>query len=374
VPEPATARRSRRLLVVALVLVAAAAVAVAVTSLGGGTKPAPSGGRTVGARPAPPTGPPPKLFARGSFWNKPLGRDAPADPASPALAHGFAEEIARERQQGIGPWIETTESSTPLYTVGHRVHRVRVKLDAGPWAASFQGVLNQGVPMPTDARAAAGSDAHMTIYQPSSDTLWELWRAVRRPDGWHASWGGAIRGVSRSAGYYSDASWPGHSQSNWGASATSLPIIGGVILTDELRRGRIDHALALDVPDARAGVFAWPAQRTDGGGDASVLPEGARLRIDPAVDLNSLGLPPLTLALARAAQRYGMVVRDRTHHATAFYAEDPGPSGGDPYRGPGGLFDGQLPSALLERFPWDRLQVLRMSLCKRAPCPRGDSP
>jgi hypothetical protein len=30
------------------------------------------------------------------------------------------------------------------------------------------------VPVPSDAQPAAGNDAEMTVYQPSSDTLWEL--------------------------------------------------------------------------------------------------------------------------------------------------------------------------------------------------------
>jgi hypothetical protein len=121
-------------------------------------------------------------------------------------------------------------------------------------------------------------------------------------------------------------------------------------------------------------VFAWPAQRTDGTGGPLTLPEGARLRLDPTLDLSTLHLPPAALALAEAAQRYGIVVRDRTHHATAIYAEDPTPTGRDPYQGPNGLFGGKIPSALLADFPWDRLQVLKMVVCSQAPCRRGDSP
>ena len=54
------------------------------------------------------------------------------------------------------------------------------------------------------------------------------------------------------------------------------------MLLDELKAGRIDHALAINLPAPRAGVFAWPAQRTDGTGPPTALPEGARLRLDPA--------------------------------------------------------------------------------------------
>ena len=63
----------------------------------------------------------------------------------------------------------------------------------------------------------------MTIWQPKTDTLWEFWQASKQSDGWHASWGGAIKHVSQSRGYYTTNSWPGLSQPNWGATATSLP-------------------------------------------------------------------------------------------------------------------------------------------------------
>ena len=39
---------------------------------------------------------------------------------------------------------------------------------------------------------------------------------------------------------------------------------------------------------ARAGVFSWPAQRTDGLLDSpDAIPEGARFRLDPNLDIAS---------------------------------------------------------------------------------------
>ena len=70
------------------------------------------------------------------------------------------------------------------------------------WVSSLQGASNQ-VPIPADARPAAGTDSQITIYQPSTDRLWEYWHFRREPDGWHARWGGAIDDVSNSPGYYS---------------------------------------------------------------------------------------------------------------------------------------------------------------------------
>ncbi|HEY2052363.1 MAG TPA: hypothetical protein VGH14_00335, partial [Solirubrobacterales bacterium] len=46
----------------------------------------------------------------------------------------------------------------------------------------------------------------------------------------------------------------------------------------------------------------------------------------------------------------------------SFYAQDPTPTGTDPYHGEGGFFEGQYPSRLLATFPWRHLELLRMSL------------
>lgn len=313
---------------------------------------------------APPEG---QLFAPTSFWNQRLPRTAPLDPASATLVESLAAEVERERAAAIGPWIGASSGSTPLYRVEATQARVRVRLDSrtSRGARALQRAW-ASVPIPGDAKAAVRPDRHMTIWQPATDMLWEFFGARKLSDGWHADWGGAIRRVSKSPGYYTSRAWPGATR-NWGATASSLPVIGGTMLLDELRSGRVDHALALNVPAARAETFSWPAQRTDGDGPPTALPEGARLRLDPTVDIRALHLPKLTRMIAVAAQRYGLVVRDQTHNGISFFAENPVQFGGNPYRR---YFRGRTPQQMLANFPWDRLQVLAMRLCTAAPCDR----
>jgi hypothetical protein len=271
----------------------------------------------------------------------------------------LVEEVRQEQEAHTGPWIETTSYSTPVYRVGAGQALVHVALDNHrPWARTLRAAL-AAVPIPPDARPAAGSDAQITIWQPSTDRLWELWKASKGPDGWHALWGGAIDRVSKSAGYYTGGSWPG-ARSYWGATATSLPVLGGTMTIAELAKGTINHALAIDLPTTRAGVYAWPAQRTDGEDPSSdAIPEGARLRIDPHLNIANLILPPVAAEMALAAQRYGMIVRDQTHHAIGFYAEDPTPTGSNPYPT---LMQDETPTELLAGFPWRYVEVQRMSL------------
>lgn len=307
-----------------------------------------------GSPPPIATGLPALLFAPDAVWNTPLPDDAPLDPTSEQLSSALAEQA-----ETIGSMINTVRYSTPVYTAGPRQARVPVQIN-GPDPALRHAV--SAVPLPADARPAAGTDQHLVVWQPSSDTMWEFWRLRREPDGWHAGYGGRLADVQESPGYYrTRRSSNGKivERSTWGATATGLPLAGGLITVDELRSGKIDHALALAVPHVEAGVVAFPAQRSDGRSSGlGAIPEGARFRLDPDLDLGSLGLPPALRAIAVAAQRYGMIVRDGSS-AISLYAEDPTPTGSDPYRA---LFSGLRPYKFAALFPWDRLQLVEMQL------------
>lgn len=301
-----------------------------------------------------------RFFSPSSIWNAPLSASSPLAPRSRALIAYLNTQVELQRARGQAPGININSYSVPIYTVPADQPVVRVALPASRAGSALQSAFD-AVPLPADAQPAAGTDAHLVVWQPSSNRLWEFWRLAHGPEGWQASWGGAIEDVTASSGVLGPRSWRGATRS-WGASASSLSIAGGLITLEDLARGRIEHALALGIPDPRAGLYASPAQRTDGKAhDPLALPEGAHLRLNPRLKLASLHLPKLTLMIAEAAQRYGIVIRDTASHTT-FYAQDPIPTGADPYAGPGGYLEGRTPAELLERFPWKQLQVLRMSV------------
>lgn len=319
------------------------------------------------AGPEPPSSPPPipgeapfRFFSAESFWNAPLADDAALDPNSTAITDAFEATIARGYQAGNGPWINTTDYSVPVYTVPAGQPTVSVRL-ASPFSAPALQSAWEEVPMPDQARPSDGTDRTLVVWQPSTDRIWEFWRLTEASEGWRAIWGGAMQGVSSSQGVYGPEAWPG-ARPWWGSSASSLSIAGGLITLEDLQQGRIDHALALAIPDVRAGVYASPAQRSDGtSSDPLSLPEGAHLRLDPSLDLAALHLPHSTLMIAEAAQRYGIFIRDRAR-VTHFFAQDPTPTGTNPYAGAGGYFEGRSPAQLLAQFPWAHLQLLAMDL------------
>jgi hypothetical protein len=293
------------------------------------------------------------FFADDSFWNRPLAATAPLDPNSPALVAELQRQIGDRARVGLLPTISDDAYGVPLYTVGAGDALVPVKLDQPPALAPDLTAAFAAVPLPEGAQPASGSDGSLTVWQPATDTLWEFWQLRRASDGWHARWGGRIEHASSDAGHYSAP------HATWGATATGLPLVGGLVTQSELRRGRIDHALAFAVPAARADAFARPAQRTDGSTPgAGAIPEGAHFRLDPTLDVAALGLPRVTRMLAEAAQRYGIVLRDQAG-VVAFYAQTPGSAGGG---SPSDPFGGARPQDLLRSFPWDRLQVLPLDL------------
>jgi hypothetical protein len=302
-----------------------------------------------------------RFFSSSSFWNRPVSASAPLDPSSPARMAAFETEIQLQQQEGVGPWINAVRSGIPVYTVSAHQHKVRVRLTNHAPERALSAAW-RAVPLPPNAEPAAGVDGGLVVWQPSRDRLWEFFRLVHDADGWRASWGGAMRHVSSNTGVYGYDAWPG-AKPWWGLSASSLSLVGGLISLEDLETGQINHALEMATPNRSRAFFSSPAQRTDGRSDSPVaLPEGAHLRLNPQLDLTKLNLPPLTLLLAQAAQRYGIFITDGTGASgvTTFFAENPSPTGANPYAAPGGYFEGRKPSELLASFPWSQLQLLRM--------------
>ena len=426
-----------------------------------------------------------RFFSPTSIWNAPLLPDAPVDPNSAAITGTLESYIKTSLANQSGPWINTTSYSTPIYTVPANQPTVTVIIssDNKPLQAAMAAV-----PVPANAQPAAGTDEEMTIYQPSSDTLWEMWlmsqallpppsisatigtggslsagtydygvtaltptgetklspvhaytvpaggkvtlkwagpvgatgyriyrgadpshlqfvatvahvttqrsdpgcvwtddgsgtpssvspptaNTATTPGQWHASWGGRIQHVSLDPGYYRDIpdGSGGYSErAGWGATASSLPVVGGLITLSDLAAGQIDHAVSIMVPQTAKGIFSFPAQRTDGVSTAaSAIPEGARFRLPASLNLAAISMPPITRMIAQAAQTYGLIVNDQTGASVGFRAEDPTPlmrqGQPNPYKtyfkiSPTGAYED--PNFLLASFPWADLELVGTS-------------
>lgn len=277
-------------------------------------------------------------FGAASFWRAPLVAGGARDLRSAALVADLVRQVAVH-----GTWINTAQYSTGVYEVPAGQPRVPVRLDAA------DPVLREAfasVPLPPGALPSPGTDGSLVVWQRSTDTVWELWRARRDATGaWRAAWGGRLRDASRGNGAFP---YP------HGVAASGLSLLGGLIRPGEIRRGRIGHVVGMAVPDVTRGVFRAPATRTDGTVTGGGIPEGTLFRLPRSVDVRALGLPWAAALIAKAAQDHGLVVQDRGG-AVAFYGESPGSIGSNPWPA---LFEHRAPDRMLARFPWALLEVV----------------
>ena len=301
------------------------------------------------------------LFAQESFRNTPLPPNAPLDTLSGPYVSDLAVKV-----EGYDAYVNHNAYSTPVYTVTPR-HKKRQVFVTDPGHRDCSNgspcLVEQWkrVPLPKYPVPAPGTDGWMVVYQPTTDTMWEFWKFRMSRGRPYATFGGRIENVSANPGYYTSS--PG---TGFGASATSIPLMAGLQRIGELRAGSIDHVVSFAMRDPQQG-FRWPAQRGDGRNRLlTAAPEGTCFRLPADLDLGTLGLTPYGLTLARAVQRYGMVMSDSTTTGVTFFAETPR-KGTDPYSGPtgilGGMQDNDGPQGVLRGFPWRSLQALAPGVC-----------
>jgi hypothetical protein len=318
------------------------------------------------------------VFSPSSFWYTAIPRDVALNPNSA----NYVAEFLRQKQAYYGTVnINTTEYASPLYivrsgtthavsdndgkqvtAVGLEVHRTDVvEWDCQNKGYSAPGLAAQwrGVPIPAIAVPAKGTDSEMSVFDETSDTLWEFWVARKLDGSWQSCWGGKIANAAKSNGIF---------PLPYGATATGLPFVGGQITAEELARGEIKHAIGIALVEAEAdGIRSWPALRSDGlnpAGAPNRIPEGLRFRLDPSINVDALKMHPIGKIIAKAAQKYGFVLWDKAG-ALSIRAENAvsytSVGQPDPYVS---LF-GKTPSyAVLDGFPWDKLQFLPMNYGK----------
>jgi hypothetical protein len=297
-----------------------------------------------------------RLYSPESPFNRPLPVDPAIAPDSARLVQGLARA---EAQKGfvlaVGEWTVPTyfaTADTPTTTVdlGGAPPHWGMAANALAYPPGSSGGLPEqmpsqlhGVPIPADAVPDPSLDAHMTIVDHAAGCEYDLYGAHRAADGWHAVWANSTR--TDGSGIY---------PSGLGAKASGFASLAGLVWPEELRRGKIDHALFFAYPFTRSGGPVSPATASDGRlDDSGALPEGARLQLDPNLDLDHLGLMPYQRTIAEAMQTYGIVLGD-TGGAFGVYAVGRQGFSANPYQGL--LPDGDFPS--LSPIPTDRFRVL----------------
>ncbi|MGB7359958.1 MAG: hypothetical protein WA944_19060 [Mycobacterium sp.] len=273
-------------------------------------------------------------FADTSPWRQLIAADVRVDPQSAAMIAAVQPEPALNANLiEFGIPIVRADSDTPTYTVSC------TRTDYG--ICPFAG---WPVAIPDAAAPNTGSDGVLVSVDESTGVIYEFWRAEKVGDTWTTAFA-AVNSVRGSG-------WGGAST---GSGASRL---GGVVRIAEIADGEINHALALQSNNA-CPTFRPPALKSDGTSTRpDCIPEGARLQLDPAVDLNSLGLRPGELAVATAMQRYGGYLMDVAEAplSVSFELDRDAAAGelGQTYSDAGFRWDYDA----MENVPWDKLRVL----------------
>ncbi|WP_071289644.1 hypothetical protein [Mycolicibacterium llatzerense] len=315
-----TTRRSRGQLAIAMLAAAAATIA------------ATAGITDTAARAADLIQP----FAENSPFRTLIDANAELDPSSAAMI-GAVDWSASAN-------VSTTEFGIPIYTADPSTPRYSVPCVIAEWGhCPFDGLQ---VPIPDGARPQDGSDGAMVVIDPASRTIYEFWRAKHA----NGSWTTEFAAVNSLDG------------SGWGGASTGSGAsrLAGVVRVAEIAQGSIPHALAMQSNNVCAKTFRPPALKTDGqSAKPDCLPEGARIQLDPSVDLSSLELTPVERMVAEALQRYGAYIMDVSGSPLSISFErdnsaTPGTVG--PTYSAAGMqwdYDG------MTNIPWKKLRVLR---------------
>ncbi len=315
------------------------------------------------------------LFAPTSFWYQPIPANAPLNANSAAYAQNLASQVQTyygdvnlNTDTYAAPVYYVQTSGTP-YTTSSDPNATPLFQVSGTVDVASSGACNssgyvdpalaaqwQGVPIPAGATVAKGTDKEMDIYDISTQTFWEFWVMSNTNGQWSGCWGGRIQNAGQSDGIFPNP---------YGGSATGLPYEAGEITAAELASGKIDHVMGIAIVNAAAwNVFSWPANRSDGYNPNNLpdqIPEGIRMRLDPSVDVDALNLNPIARTIAIAAQKYGFVVWDKAGSVTLRMSNPMSyqlAGKPNPYVA---LFGNTASYAILNGFPWDKMQFLPMN-------------
>ncbi|MEI8120866.1 MAG: hypothetical protein WCI20_02355 [bacterium] len=269
-------------------------------------------------------------FSKTSPWNTPVPTNALVDPDSEKMIVMLSSN-AMSLSANIRKW------TVPVFTIDSaRSPRLNVRTTSSclnPRVDPDGHNIAENLPIPVDVWPDPSEDGHMVLVDISKRMCWDYARFVRLSS--------TVVTASRIDIWELDG--PGYREpfagSNWwtcGARGSGTPLLGGLIRTEEVQAGVIRHALAFGCPvnrrsvspDTKEELCSPPAQRTDGEGiGAQYIPEGARLQLDPALDLQTLKLSPGTLVIARALQVYGMFNVDNAS-TCSLYFQNVGADGG----------------------------------------------
>ncbi|MCW3004714.1 MAG: hypothetical protein JWQ20_4012, partial [Conexibacter sp.] len=202
-------------------------------------------------------------------------------------------------------------------------------------------VAQPAVRIPDGAAPTNGSDHHLVVLD--GDRELDMWVAEQQSDG---SWLSGARATTSASGSGVAGALAGN--------AAGFALAAGVIRPEEIRAGRIDHALVFTSPYVR-NTFVAPAVHGDGRqSDVNAMPMGTHIQLDPAADISRLARAQKIVA--QALKDYGAYLVDSSGslairgEASIGRASTGGPSD---IWSPVGVTDTSM-----KTIPWNQMRVI----------------
>ena len=202
-----------------------------------------------------------------------------------------------------GVFINTDRWSIPIVTTASGTPTRLVCRQLPPYCGDGANVPS--LPIPTNASPNPSYDGAFVVEDAGNGVAYAMWRARRVGD--VISYQFLRKWTLNGSGYQVP-----NSVSTIGSG---LPSFAGVLLPEEIKAGRIEHALAIALPGPARDKYVQPASATDGVGPTNSIPEGARMRLKPGVRTPRL-LPRTNVvaqrAIMKALRTYGAIVVERS--------------------------------------------------------------
>jgi len=270
----------------------AALLLVVALLVGGGADANPDVERSAGVVPV--AGTACRAFPADNYWNTDI-RSLPRHPRSATWLSKMSP--GSRLHPDFGPsYGDGPAYGIPITVVGRYHRKVRVRFG---YASESDRVR---YPFGRDTKIEGGrnsaGDKHAIVVNKHRCRLYETWNTRVRNGRWRAGSGATW---SLGSNRLRPEGWTS-------ADAAGLPILPGLLRWNEVKAGRVAHAIRFTT-DVTSRHHLWPARHDAGSTDSwNYPPMGARFRMKASFDASSYG--PRARVVITAMKRYGLVLAD----------------------------------------------------------------
>ncbi len=245
---------------------------------------------------------PGQIFPAAAAWNQPIDTATLASNSEAVVAYLAAEHRTRFRfETEFSIPILRSDASTPRHAFVPSEFHYSPDCDVNPVPIPAGGHLEGE----TAYRCEGEGDCHLIVLDAAECKLYEMWKADITPSGFN---GGCLATWDVSKVYPTE----GRGADCSSADAAGLPIAPLLFSADEVLAGEIRHAIRFVLPNEhiKHRAYVYPATHATpaASGAEAAPPYGARFRLRADADLTLLS--PAAQVVARALQKYGMILAD----------------------------------------------------------------